>query len=315
MSAPDSTDAPQAAAPCAFPAASTAAAPVPEAGWLYAGAVGGRLLSLWLPPEPAAGAGAGTGGAAQVLRLARAEPLIAAVEQWLRAAWDPAPVVTQAAPAVCHAVVRDPALAPPGTRLCLPPGALLTAPPDALRAPGLAWESVTAEVQLDTAAPEAVAALMPGDVLWLPASLGRWAVRLRDVTGQWPDCPARLDLHAQRLSVSQGADTPPPAQAGSEVAGEVLLAARVRVPLDHWLGFARAGLAFHWPVPQPWAAELRAAGTARVLAQGALLPLGQGCGLRVDGPAEGGAPAGPPPSEQPPPARHGGEDEDAYVLS
>ena len=60
----------------------------------------------------------------------------------------------------------------------------------------------------------------------------------------------------------------------------VLLQRRIELPLDHWLGWGLAEAPFHWPVPQPWSAELRVRDA--VHAHGALLPVGAGCGLLVE---------------------------------
>lgn len=224
-------------------------------------------------------------GVEQVLRLAQAEPLLRLVEQWLQSPWDPAPCADRDAAAWpgYQAVVRDPGLAPPGTTLHLPLGALLVPPPPALRAPALAWAGHAAEPVLGQVPAEALERLEPQALLWLPAAFGaEWTVRLRDPHGRLPPCPARLDLAAQRLVVTAGAvdQALAPDEAGDAGVAQVVLARRVQVPLDHWLGWGRPGVPFQWPVPQPWAAELLQDGATR--ARGALLPLGQGCGLRVE---------------------------------
>ncbi|QTD45488.1 hypothetical protein [Ottowia testudinis] len=260
-----------------YPAAGDPAMPLLHfAGATNAGAVGLVIA------RGADAAGAVT-GAEQVLRLALAEPLIRAVEQWLQSAWDPAPVAALEAGALYEAVVRDPALAPPGTRLWVPLGALLARPPEALRAPALAWGSRTAQLVLGTVPAAAAAPLQPGSLLWLPASFGGsgWAVRLIDPARRLPPCPAQFDLPAQRLSVP-AAGAGALGVGGAERADEprVLLQRPVQVPLDHWLGWGPPDAPFHWPVPQPWSAELRL-GQA-VLAHGGLLPVGAGCGLLVE---------------------------------
>ena len=264
--------------PLAAPAAGAAAGPLRFQGATACGAVGLTLTRETHAQGPVT-------GVEQVLRLAQAEPLLQAVEQWLQSAWDPAPCTDQDGGAWTgyQAMVRDPALAPPGTTLHVPLGALLVPPPEPLRSPALVWAGHAAEPLLARVPTEVLARLEAGTLLWLPAAFGpEWTVSLRDPTGRLPPCPARLDLAAQRLTVSAGA-------VDAALAGEdpeatdaeplVLLAQRVQVPLDHWLGWGRAGMPFHWPVPQPWAAELRHAGATR--AQGALMPLGQGCGLLV----------------------------------
>ena len=250
----------------------------PPAPMVFQGASACGPIGLALAPAAATtGAGAPT-GAEQVLRLAQAEPLIRAVEQWLHGPWDPAPHA--GAPVDGYrAVVRDPALAPPGTVLTLPLQALLAPPPDALRAPALRWAAHDATLVLADLPADALQNLQVGGLLWLPASFGSpWAVSLADPARQLPPCPAKLDLAAQRLTVTPAEHGAPTGAAAPEDALQVQLSRPVQLPLDHWLGWARAP--FHWPVPPPWAAELRQGAVVR--ARGALLPMGAGCGLRVE---------------------------------
>ena len=244
----------------------------------FAGATDCGVVGLTLARD--ADAGGPASGAEQVLRLAQAEPLIAAVEQWLQSAWDPAPVAAAGVGAVYQAVVRDPALAPPGTRLHVPLGALLVPPPAALRAPALAWSMHAAQLVLGSVPLDDLPPLQAGSLLWLPASFGAaWAVQLVDPARRLPPCPALLDLQAQRVSVAAaGAGALSDEDAADEP--RVLLQRRLELPLDHWLGWGLAEAPFHWPVPQPWSAELRV-GDA-VHAHGALLPVGAGCGLLVE---------------------------------
>ena len=128
----------------------------------FAGATDCGVVGLTLARD--ADAGGPASGAEQVLRLAQAEPLIAAVEQWLQSAWDPAPVAAAGVGAVYQAVVRDPALAPPGTRLHVPLGALLVPPPAALRAPALAWSMHAAQLVLGSVPLDALPPLQAGIV-------------------------------------------------------------------------------------------------------------------------------------------------------
>ena len=244
----------------------------------FAGATDCGVVGLTLARDAEASDPAS--GAEQVLRLAQAEPLIAAVEQWLQSAWDPAPVAAAGVGAVYQAVVRDPALAPPGTRLHVPLGALLVPPPAALRAPALAWSMHAAQLVLGSVPLDALPPLQAGSLLWLPASFGAaWAVQLVDPARRLPPCLALLDLQAQRVSVAAaGAGALSDEDAADEP--RVLLQRRIELPLDHWLGWGLAEAPFHWPVPQPWSAELRV-GDA-VHARGALLPVGAGCGLLVE---------------------------------
>ena len=242
----------------------------------FAGATDCGVVGLTLARDAEASDPAS--GAEQVLRLAQAEPLIRAVEQWLHGPWDPAPHA--GAPVDGYrAVVRDPALAPPGTVLTLPLQALLAPPPDALRAPALRWAAHDATLVLADLPADALQNLQVGGLLWLPASFGSpWAVSLADPARQLPPCPAKLDLAAQRLTVTPAQHGAPTGAAAPEDALQVQLSRPVQLPLDHWLGWARAP--FHWPVPPPWAAELRQGAVVR--ARGALLPMGAGCGLRVE---------------------------------
>ncbi|MDO5288713.1 MAG: hypothetical protein Q4F13_03660 [Pseudomonadota bacterium] len=220
-------------------------------------------------------------GAEQVLHLAQAEPLICAVEDWLRSPWDPAPVKDSALmPSGFRAVVRDPALAPPGTVLTLPLRALLTPPPQALHPPALTWATHSATMVLGAVPAEALARLQTGALLWLPASFASaWQVQLLDEQGDLPPCLAQLDLAAQRLTVSASALSPSEWPMADE-APRVVLTHPVQLPLDQWLGWGRGAAPYHWPVPQPWTAELRQG--EHVLARGALLPVGAGCGLHVE---------------------------------
>ena len=246
-------------------------------------------VGLMLPRAVAAHAPAS--GAEQVLRLAQAEPLIQAVEQWLHAPWDPQPLAVglndadadaDAVSGEYRAVVRDPALAPPGSTLTMPLDALHLPPPESLRAPALSWASQLATVVLGEVPPEALAQLQVGGVLWLPGSFAAaWDVRLVDPAGQLAPCAAALELAAQRITVPPlGPERGVPADAADAAALQVVLARTVSLPLDHWLGWGRAGAAYHWPTPQPWAAELRQG--PNVWARGALLPLGDGCGLYIE---------------------------------
>lgn len=236
-----------------------------------------------------AGADGPATGAEQVLRLAQAEPLLCAVEQWLQSPWDPAPGAPDGLSGY-QAVVRDPALAPPGTTLHVPLRALRVPPPAALRAPALVWAAQAAEVVLSQVPAEALERLVPQALVWLPAaSADEWVVSLRDPNGLLPNCPARLDLRGQRLLVLAGAEDAA-LESADQMDGDgapdeaespqVLLTQGVQLPLDRWLGWGRTQAAFQWPVPQPWVAELRHMGTT--CASGALLPLGQGCGLLLD---------------------------------
>ena len=228
-------------------------------------------------------------GAEQVLRLAEAEPLIAAVEQWLHGPWDPAPLTIGSngfeVDARYRAMVRDPALAPPGTVLSVPLPALLAPPLPLLSAPALAWEAQPAVVMLGEVPADALARVRNGGLLWLPASFGvPWSVSLIDPVHELPPGVATLDLSTQRLTVVPRPSRPAadPDYLGASDALPVQLTKTVQVPLDSWLGWANVDVVgtFHWPMPPPWGAEICQA--AELLARGALLPVGAGWGLRIE---------------------------------
>jgi hypothetical protein len=232
-----------------------------------------------------AGAEGAITGIEQVLRLAQAEPLISAVEQWFRSDWDPAPCgnCDEAVPGSYQAIVRNPALAPPGAILHLPLDALLAPPPELFCAPALTWAAQTAEVTLGNVPMPVLERLEPGALVLLPQAFSpKWMVTLRDPAGRLPACLARLDLAAQRLEVAASAVVAGTPSGGldDDALPLVRLVQRVSVPLDHWLGFGRVNTPFHWPVPQPWAAQLCHAGIVR--GRGALLPFGQGYGMLLE---------------------------------
>ncbi|MDO5086230.1 MAG: hypothetical protein Q4D74_01310 [Comamonadaceae bacterium] len=269
------------AGPEAAPPVEAASAPVPLH---YSGATARGWLHVSVPRAAGPDGMAGTPtGVEQVLQLAEAEALLADVEAWLHTGWDPAPAHAVDAPAsALTAEVRDPALAPPGTRLVLPPQALHgMTPPDTLLAPRLAWSAVVGQVHLGAVPVQALAQLEVGALLWLPASLAeRWPVALHDRAGRLPPSAGWLDLAAARLVLD--ASAPPPEVDPN--APHVVLRQPVRAPLDAWLGWPRAdgatGASPGWPLPAPWQAELRTGQTMH--ARGALLALGGGCGLRID---------------------------------
>jgi len=235
----------------------------------------------------AAGAEGLATGIEQVLRLAQTEPLISAVEQWLRSDCDPIPCddCAQAVHDGYQAEVRNPALAPPGTILHVPLEVLLTPPPELLCAPALTWAAQTADLTLGNIPMPVLEQLEPGALVLLPQAFGpKWMVRLRDPAGRLPDRLGRLDLAAQRLEVAANAPAGTPSGASARLYDDaqplVRLVQRVSVPLDYWLGFSRANTPFYWPVPQPWAARLCHADVTR--ARGALLPLSQGYGMLLE---------------------------------
>lgn len=234
-----------------------------------------------------AGAEGAATGIEQVLQLAQTEPLIRAVEQWLRSDWDPAPC-DSCDEAVQHgyqAIVRNPTLAPPGAILHVPLEALLAPPPEILCAPASIWATQTADLILGSVPLSVLERLEPGALVWLPQAFGpQWIVSLRDLAGRLPTRLARLNLAAQRLEIAANAvtGTPPDALARSDDddGAQPLVRLSVSVPLDYWMGFGHANQPFHWPVPQPWTAQLCCAGI--VHARGALLPIGQGYGMLLE---------------------------------
>lgn len=277
MTADSLTDPPHDAA--AAPAEDDSAFP---SEWLhYSGATSRGWVHLSIPRAADAPAAPPT-GEEQVLRLAEAEALVACVEEWLHAGWDPAPAQEAPPAGALAAVVQAPALAPAGSRLALMPGLLPgDQPPAALLAPHLAWSAVTGQVLLGSVPAEAIQALEAGALVWLPAAFAnRWAVTLHDMSRHLPPAAAWLDLPDARLALNGSAAPGSATQDETEGAGQAMLEQTVSIPLDVWLGWPRQGQpAFHWPLPAPWPAELCANGQRQ--ASGALLPLGSGCGLHV----------------------------------
>jgi len=255
----------------------------------FQGATACGAVGLTLAREVAAG-GQDATAIEQILRLAQAEPLISAVEQWLRSDWDPAPCGggNQAMRDGYQIMVRNPALAPPGTLLHLPLEALRAPPPELLCAPALTWTAQPASLTLDNVPMSVLDQLEPGALVLLPRAFGpKWVVSLCDPSGRLPACSARLDLAAQRLEMAArpaAAGAPPDAAPAQPDDGDaqplVRLTQRVMVPLDHWMGFGSANTPFHWPVPQPWAAQLCHAGVT--CGHGALFPLGRGYGMLLE---------------------------------
>lgn len=256
------------------------ARPSDATDWYFEGVTPSGSMGLWLRPDtkdqdP-------INGATLVLLLSRAEPLIVAVEQWLQSPWDPCPAAGHfISLAICEAVVRDPALAPPGTRLALPLDFVLAPPPHALQPPRLSWPCQVAEVVLALLDPAALDQLEPGGLLWLPASFGRhWSVSLRDPHSKLPPCQALFDMAGQQLLLDQGSDNSTAQYPSSIPQLHVVLTHTIQVPLNHWLGWNTKAPTYQWPMPQPWGAELRLDG--QVKARGSLLQLGQGCGLWME---------------------------------
>jgi len=225
-------------------------------------------------------------GIEQVLRLAQAEPLLRSVETWLCAPWDPLPC--HEGDTISHsflwehgwrAHVRDTQLAPPGTSLYLLLDTLPPPPAAPLRAPALVWQRCPAQMWLSDLPDSVLAQLEPQALLWLPAAFApSWRVQLHATNAQLPPCWGRLDLTAQQL-VFDASPTQELGHTATANTPQVILTQEVHIPLDYWLGWEQSPPQ-PCPLPQPWAAELRHGQT--VHAQGALLPLAQGCGLLID---------------------------------
>lgn len=256
------------------------ARPSNPADWYFEGTTPHGPMGLWLrsdTQDPDS-----IKGAELVLLLSQAEPLIVAVEEWLQSPWDPCPAAGHSiSVTACEAVVRDPALAPPGTRLALPLDFVLAPPPHTLQPPRLSWPCQVAEVVLALVDPEALDQLEPGGLLWLPASFGgRWPISLRDPHGKLPPCHALFDMAGQQLVLGQDSDNSTAQHSSDIPQHHVVLTRTIQVPLNHWLGWNAKAPAYQWPMPQPWGAELRL--DRQVIARGSLLQLGQGCGLWVE---------------------------------
>lgn len=272
-----------------------------------------------------------------MLQLAHAEPLVGAVEQWLRCPWllqpvDMLPEVT-VGPGVCDAEVQTAALAPLGTRLRLPWAALASPPPAWLLSPHVTWPGVHTELCLDTARAADMADLSDGTLVWLTPSLGReWPVTVRPVGGHLParagvlaraptaragnppqDARIGLELHATLPGVLHV----PTADAGahSEVATEMDTDAEIvwhgvpPIGLEQWLGWKTrpaapsASLTLRLPLPAPVGLSLQQGGVVQV--RGELIPLAGGYAFQVRN-AIGHAPdlghTSPPFSVESPPA-------------
>ena len=262
----------------------------------FKGHLGASVAGLLLPMDVLALAPGPLTGPQLMLEMAKAEPLISAVEQWQLAPWDlaPEPLPCDASdPATwCEAVVRAPALAPAGTRLRLPWSALRTAPPPWLHAPHVIWPQVEAEVCIDHLHGDELDCLPIGSLLWLAPSFGTdWPITVRDplhrlapCSGQWRRGQVSLEqLTLDPLCADTGTTRVPctaPLDASEQA--DVVLGAPLSVPLEHWLGWSptatrSAALPLH---AQNLAVQVRQAGAVR--ASGGLLPLGRGHAFKVE---------------------------------
>jgi len=210
----------------------------------------------------------------RAVMLAEAEAAIVAVEQWLGASWDPAPVLEPPSEALVL-TLHDAAVAPLGTQLCLPAAALAHgAPPADLLLPAHRWPELDCHLVVDRVDPVALGGLSAGGLWWLPASFAStWAVRLVEASGGelqrhgvwWPQQPA-LQLMG------------PPEAVSSPKGWQLRLKTPVRLPLDRWLGWQPDEPPL--PLGLPLVAELVDPGTpeAPPVGHGALMPLGAGWG-------------------------------------
>jgi len=203
--------------------------------------------------------------------LARAKPLVDALEQWLGHAlkFAPAPVVLADG---LSATVSDVSLAPAGTRLGVSHECMLghvLAPPR-----GLAWDALRFEMELDVfeASPLPSGSHEPVGMLLLPASfLPEWAVRLTEsrlgleCAASWHGLGSTLRPFGEALRM-EGAPAKP--------AWRVLLDEPVCLPATCLLRDPS------WSVAtgtlQPHARLLSPDGSLR---RGALMPALQGMGL------------------------------------
>lgn len=241
-----------------------------ELHW-FSGSTDRGELSLGLPP-----AGPHADVVARVLALGEAEPLIAAIEQWLEVAWDPAPVAQP--PAQAHALeVRNARLAPLGTRLLF--GADLgqaPEPPEVLRAPHVAWSLCDAAICLGQVPAAAAALLEAGALVWIPASFQQpWRAQ---IMGPFGARAAVVDLQAGHLRAEPLAsqEAGPATDAGGL---DVVLQHPQAVPLDVALGWPRIE---PWRLPlQPHALSLALQANGQRLAHGGLLPMGRGHAMRI----------------------------------
>ena len=248
-----------------------------------------------------------------MLQLAKAEPLISAVEQWLRHPWLLQPgEAARAGPlefGTCEAVVQAAALAPVGTLLRLPWAALAGPPPGWLQSPHVTWPSVHIELCLDTAPAAAVAELAEGSLVWLTPSMGReWPVTARPIGGCLPvrggvlvRSPAvhtgtppmagqlGLDLHEPRPTAIK-----PPAtetQANTDADAEIVWHGMPPMELEQWLCWqarpagrsvpASPAAPLRLRLPPVLPGELRLQQGSAVRAHGDLVPLAGGYVFRI----------------------------------
>lgn len=278
------------------PIASVCDAPPSEALY-FKGHLGLAVAGVLLPMDALAPAPGSWTGPQLMLQLAKAEPLVSAVEQWQQAPWNDLTSCTLSCDASdlatwCEAVVCAPALAPVGTRLRLPWSALRAAPPPWLQAPHVVWPSMAAEVCIDHLHGDELDGLTPGSLLWLTPSFGTdWPVALRDPLHRLPHCHGQwknVQASSGALTLGPfGADkeiAPVPCATPQEAAGlaDVVLAGPLSLPLEHWLGWSpTVARSIALPLTaQNLSVQVRHAGAVR--ASGGLLSLGRGHAFKVE---------------------------------
>lgn len=269
---------------------------IPSEVLYFKGHLGASVAGLLLPMDALAVAPGPLTGPQLMLELAKAEPLVSAVEQWQQAPWDlaPDPLSCDASdPATwCEAAVCAPALAPAGTRLRLPWSALRTAPPSWLQAPHVIWPQVEAEVCIDHLHGDELECLPIGSLFWLTPSFGTdWPITVRDplhrlapCSGQWRRGQVLLEQPTLNPFSAHAGTTrvPCPAPLDASEQADVVLADPLSVSLEHWLGWSptaarSTALPLH---PQNLAVQVHQAGAVR--ASGGLLPLGRGHAFKVE---------------------------------
>lgn len=269
---------------------------MPSEGLYFTGLLGATMAGLWLPLDGTDTTPSLMTGPQWMLHMAKAEPLISAVEQWQQAPWHLAPDPKALVPfraSCCEAVVCAPALAPAGTRLQLPWSALGRAAPAGLQAPHVAWPSVAAEVCIDSLPSDELQHLTEGGLLWLDPSFSRsWAVVVRDPqrrlperSGEWRCVDASQGAlvlnppgHICQATTRQRNGLP-----DTPMQADVVLTAPLPVPLPHWLGWSPSSTP---PVVLPLEANKASVQVRKdgvVYALGELLPLGAGHAFKALG--------------------------------
>lgn len=226
-----------------------------------------------------------TDAVTHALLLARADPLLTALEDWWQITLDPAPRTAATmgidAPAL-ELRVLDSTLAPEGTRLALP-ACPLSAAPSQLCHPKVAWPALDCEIDIDHLPLDLLGALRPGGLVLLPRSLQQpWRAQVRSLSGAITS-RAAFDPRAGSIRLTPCA----PSQAGGRA--EATQAGcpdsrAVRITLDPRLQWPQDML-HGWCPPEHCTEVLVPHLTASLwldthrCARGRLIPAGQGYGL------------------------------------